>query len=85
MGLRRAVDRAGCESGELTLRRTDLLLTFIVASGAAFSIWALSPWLTGYQVPWNAAGAYYGAALLLAGAVSGLIKPVPLWAHDIGA
>lgn len=52
-------------------------LAFVVASAASFAVWALSPWLTGYNEPWDAPGAYYYVALLLAGAVSGFFTAKP--------
>ena len=61
------------------------MTAFFLASATAFAIWALSPWLTGYKEPWDALGVYYYVALLLAGAVSGLITAKPLWAHYVGS
>lgn len=64
------------------------LLAFLIASVAGFAIWALSPWLTGYNEPWDAPGVYYYVALLLAGAVSGFITAKPphrqVWAQYAG-
>lgn len=61
------------------------LLAFLVASATAFAVWALSPWLTGHQEPWDAPGFYYFLALLAAGNVSGVITGKPLWAHYMGS
>lgn len=61
------------------------LLSFLVASATAFAVWALSPWLTGYQEAWDAPGIYYYVALLVAGMVSGFIAVKPLWAHYAGS
>ena len=61
------------------------LNAFLVASASTFAVWALSPWLTGYQEPWDASGVYYYGALFLAGAVSGFIAVKPLWAHYVGS
>ena len=60
------------------------LLAFSSASATAFAVWALSPWLTGHNEPRDAPGVYYYVALLVAGAVSGLIAAKPLWAHYLG-
>ena len=60
------------------------LFAFLAASATAFAVWALSPFLTGYQEPWDAPGIYYYVALFLAGALSGLIAAKPLWAHYAG-
>ena len=61
------------------------VLTFLIASAAAFAVWALSPWFTGFKEPWDAPGFYYSAALLLAGMLSGVINAKPLWAHYLGS
>ena len=61
------------------------LLSFLAASATAFAVWALSPWLTGFQEPWDAPGVYYYAALFVAGTVSGFIAVKPLWAHCVGS
>jgi hypothetical protein len=59
--------------------------SFLVASATTFAVWALSPWLTGYNEPWDAPGIYYYVALLAAGAVSGLLTGKPLWAQYVGS
>lgn len=60
-------------------------LSLLISVLAGASIWALSPWATGHAEPWDASGVYYGAALLLAGLVSGFIVPKPLWAIYVGS
>ena len=60
-------------------------LTFLIAALAGVLVWALSLWLTGQREPWDAAGFYYGGALLIAGLVVGLLTPRPLWAQYLGA
>lgn len=59
--------------------------TLLVSAAAAALVWGLSPWITGHWEPWDADGIYYLAALLVAGAVAGLLSPKPLWAHYLGA
>ena len=61
------------------------LPAFLIASAAAFAVWALSPWLTGFQEPWDAPGVYYYAALFVTGTVSGFIAVKPLWACYLGS
>lgn len=61
------------------------MLAFLVASATAFAVWALSPGLTGFEEPWDAPGVYYYVALLVAGAVSGLVTAKPLWALYVGS
>jgi hypothetical protein len=58
--------------------------TIIVAALLGAAIWALSPWLGGHREPWDARGAYYPAALVVAGLASGFVSPRPLWAHYAG-
>jgi hypothetical protein len=65
--------------------KTRAWLTVIVSALAGASVWALSPLLAGHQEPWDAEGFYYVAALGVAGAVTGLVAPRPLWAHYLGA
>ena len=60
------------------------LPAFLTASATGFAVWALSPLMTGYQEPWDAPGAYFYVALLVAGVVSGFIAVKPLWAHYVG-
>jgi len=58
------------------------MLVSVVASAL---VWALSPWLVGHREPWDADGLFYVAALLVAGALAGLLAPKPLWAHYLGS
>jgi hypothetical protein len=60
-------------------------ITLLVSTIASASIWALSPLLTGHREPWDADGYFYLVALLVAGAVAGVISPKPQWAHYVGA
>jgi hypothetical protein len=60
-------------------------ITVFVSAAVGALVWALSPWLTGHQEPWDAAGIYYVVALFVGGFVAGLLSPRPLWAHYVGA
>jgi hypothetical protein len=40
--------------------------------------------LSGHAEPWDAEGAYYPASLLLAGLLSGFIRPQYFWVHYLG-
>lgn len=60
-------------------------LAFLLAAAAAFAVWALSPWLSGYQEPWDAPGNYYWVGLLIAGTVSGFVNVKPLWVQYVGS
>ena len=59
-------------------------VTVLVSAAAGALIWALSPWLTGHQEPWDADGLFYVAALVVAGSVAGAITPRPLWGLYLG-
>jgi hypothetical protein len=59
--------------------------TVLVSAVSGALVWALSPWLTGYQEPWDADGLFYIGALVVAGSVAGAITPRPLWALYLGA
>ncbi len=59
--------------------------TLLISAIAGALVWMLSPWLTTQREPWDAAGFYYAIALLSAGAVAGLLRPRPFWAHYLGA
>jgi hypothetical protein len=59
-------------------------ITVFVSAAVGAAVWALSPWLTGYREPWDAAGIYYVVALFVGGFVAGLLSPRPLWAHYFG-
>jgi hypothetical protein len=59
-------------------------LAFLVAAVASASIWAVSPVLTGHSEPWDADGFFYVGALVVAGLISGALRPRPLWAHYVG-
>lgn len=50
-------------------------VSFAIAFVAGAVIWLLSPLVTGHAEPWDAGGAYYFAALLVAGAVTGWLCP----------
>lgn len=60
-------------------------ITLLIATSAAASVWALSPWLAGHREPWDATSYYYPIGLFVAGAIAGFITPRPLWAHYLGA
>lgn len=60
-------------------------VTVLVSAVAGALVWALSPWLTGYQEPWDADGFFYFGALVVAGSAAGAITPRPLWALYLGA
>ena len=60
-------------------------LTFLVSAVTAILPWVSSPWLTGHREPWDADGLFYIVALVVAGALAGLLAPQPLWAHYLGA
>ncbi len=60
-------------------------LTFLGAAAASASIWLVAPWATGRAEPWDADGLFYLVALVLAGLISGWLRPRPLWAHYAGA
>ena len=61
------------------------ILTVIVATVISAAIWFLSPYVTGYREPWDAAGLYYVVSLVVGGLVSGLLAPKPVWAHYMGS
>ena len=58
---------------------------FFVSAIAAAMIWVFSSAVTGNAEPWDAPGAYYFAALALAGAISGAIVPRHLLIQYVGA
>ena len=60
-------------------------VTVLASAVAGALVWALSPWLTGHQEPWDADGLFYVGALVVAGSVAGAITPRPLWALYLGA
>jgi hypothetical protein len=61
------------------------VLTFVTAAVTSALVWAASPWLTGQREPWDAEFPFYFVALLVAGAVAGVLTPKPLWAHYLGS
>jgi hypothetical protein len=65
--------------------KTRAWLTVIVSALAGAWVWALSPVLAGRREPWDADGLFYVLALVVAGAVTGLLAPRPLWAQYLGA
>lgn len=58
---------------------------FLVSAITCALVWALSPLLTGHSEPWDVAGPFYFAALVVAGSLGGLLAPKPPWAHYLGA
>lgn len=58
---------------------------FLVSALAAAGVWALSPVVTGQAEPWDAGGAYYATALVLAGLLAGLAFAAPLWMFYLGS
>lgn len=60
-------------------------VTVLVSAAAGALVWALAPWLTGHQEPWDADGLFYIGALVVAGSAAGAITPRPLWGHYLGA
>ena len=65
--------------------KTRAWLTVAVSAAAGASVWAFSPLLAGHPEPWDADGHFYLVALVVAGAVAGLLVPRPHWAHYLGA
>jgi hypothetical protein len=58
-------------------------LILLVSAGAGAAIWAASPWIARRREPWDADGPYYVIALLVSGALVGLLTkgPIPMaWA-----
>jgi hypothetical protein len=47
----------------------------LIGAGLGAAIWLMSPLVTGQHEPWDAASAYYPAALLGAGVLGGLLAP----------
>jgi hypothetical protein len=60
-------------------------VTVLVSAVFGAMVWALSPWLTGHQEPWDADGLFYVGALVFSGALAGAMTPRPLWALYLGA
>ncbi len=60
-------------------------ITVLVSAVSGALVWALSPWLTGHQEPWDADGLFYVGALVVAGLVAGAVTPRPLWALYLGS
>jgi len=81
-----AIDRSdGNQASALSASKYSALIGITVAVFASGLIWAISPYLTGEAEPWDAEGVFYIAALLVAGAISGVLAPRPLWAHYFGS
>jgi hypothetical protein len=58
----------------------SLLVSFVLGA----LVWALSPVLSGHAEPWDVEGVYYPASLLVAGLLSGFIRPQYFWGHYLG-
>jgi hypothetical protein len=63
----------------------SLISAFLLSALAAAAVWALSPVVTGQAEPWDAGGAYYASALVLAGLVAGFAFSAPLWLFYLGS
>lgn len=61
------------------------VLAFLVAVITSALVWAISPWLTGHQEPWDAEWFFYVSGLLLSGFITGVLVPKPLWAYYLGS
>ena len=64
--------------------KSQALLSAAVAASISAAVWALSPWATGHNEPWDADSLYYVAALFGGGLISGALIAKPLWAHYVG-
>jgi hypothetical protein len=64
--------------------RKSAILAFLLAAALTAALWAFSVPLTGKAEAWDAE-AYYFAALVITGAISGAIIPKHLPAHYLGA
>lgn len=65
--------------------KRQTVITLVVSIIAGALIWAVSPVLAGQTEAWDASGHYYLIALVVAGGLSGLLTPRPLWALYLGA
>ena len=59
--------------------KRESLASFVMAFVLGFAIWGLSSIVTGHDEPWDAQMAYYPAALLITGLVTGWICPRRIW------
>lgn len=60
--------------GKVTMKH-EPTVSFAIAFVCGAAIWYLSPFVTGHAEPWDAAGAFYVVALLVAGAITGWLFP----------
>ena len=67
------------------MKSRSAALAFATAALTCGLIWASSPWVTGRLEPWDADSPFYLTGLMIAGAVTGLLTPKPIWALYLGA
>jgi hypothetical protein len=57
------------------LLKLDRRAGLLIGLGLGAAIWLISPLITGRREPWDAEGAYYAGALLVAGSLGGVLAP----------
>lgn len=68
----------------MTNKSNAWLAAAVSAIGCSI-LWALTPLLTSFKEPWDAADLFYLGGLFLVGSFAGLVVARPLWAHYLGA
>ena len=61
------------------------LLAVLVSAVVAAGVWLFSAHFTGNPEPWDGSMSYYLGGLFVAGFVSALVTPSPMWGHYVGA
>ncbi len=61
------------------------IIAITISGILAALVWAFSKHFTGHAEPWDGSFSYYLGGLFLAGFLSALVTPLPVWGHYLGA
>ena len=64
--------------------KSNPVLSIAISGILAALVWIFSSHFTGHPEPWDGSFSYYLGTLFLAGFISALIAPLPVWGHYLG-
>jgi hypothetical protein len=80
----RAIQKQQCGKASNSTLATRITLSFVLAAAFGAGVWALSPFLSGKDEPWDASLPTYFISMLIGGFVFAAICPRRFWVSVVG-